>query len=55
MLIYGIGLAVADEAAGGVGAAGIAGASELSAAPTVGGTFVMGTAGAELTPRFPIS
>jgi hypothetical protein len=44
-----------DEAAGGDAAAGIAGANELSAAPTVGGTFIIGTAGTELTPRLPIS
>jgi hypothetical protein len=55
-LSYGTGIAVVvDEVAGDDAAAGIAGANELSAAPTVGGTFVIGTAGAELTPRLPIS
>jgi hypothetical protein len=54
-LFYGKVLVVVDEAAGGDAGAGIAGANELCAAPTMGDTFVIGTAGAELTPRLPIS
>jgi hypothetical protein len=48
-------LVVVDEAPGGEAGAGIAGANEPCAAPTLGDTFVVGTAVAELTPRLPIS
>jgi hypothetical protein len=48
-------LVVVDEAAGAEAGAGIAGANEPCAAPTLGDTFVVGTAVAELTPRLPIS
>jgi len=46
-------LVVADETAGGEVMAGIVGTVPTVA--TVGDTLIMGTAAAELTPRFPIS
>ena len=49
--------AIVDEAGDGdatVGRVGTNGA-ELPTAPTVGNTFIVGTAAAELTPRLPIS
>jgi hypothetical protein len=48
-------LGVVYEPVGGA-TAGIVGAGKLDpAVPAKGDTFVIGTAGAELTPRFPIS
>jgi len=52
-LIHGIVLVVVDEAVAGDETAGIVGTD--GAAPTVGDTLVVGTAGAALTPRLPIS
>lgn len=45
---------VVDEPAGGA-TIGIAGAKFDPAVPAKGDTFAVGTAGAALTPRFPIS
>jgi hypothetical protein len=56
-MFHGIVLVVVDEAVAGgetVGIVGIDGA-ELPALPVVGNTLVVGTAGAALTPRLPIS
>jgi hypothetical protein len=47
-------LGVVDEPVGGA-TAGIVGAKLNPAVPAKGDTFVIGTAGAALTPRFPIS
>ena len=52
-LIHGIVLVVVDEAVAGGETVGIVGTD--SVAPTVGDTLVVGTAGAALTPRLPIS
>jgi len=52
-LFQGIVLAVVDEAVAGVETVGIVGID--GAAPTVGNTLVVVTAGAALTPRLPIS
>ena len=53
-LSHGIVLGVVDEPVAGA-AAGIVGAKLDPAVPAKGDTFVIGTAGAALTPRFPIS
>jgi hypothetical protein len=54
-LSHGIVLGVVDEPVGGV-TVGIVGADKFdSAAPAKGDPFVIGTEGAELTPRLPIS
>jgi len=47
-------LGVVDVPVGGA-TAGIVGAKLDPAVPAKGDTFLIGTAGAELTPRFPIS
>jgi hypothetical protein len=54
-LRHGVVLGIVDEPAGGA-TAGIVGAGEFDpAVPAKGDTFVVGTAGVALTPRFPIS
>jgi hypothetical protein len=49
-----LGVVVVPGVVGG-GAAGIVGAKLDPAVPAKGETFAVGNAGAELTPRFPIS
>jgi hypothetical protein len=53
-LSHGVVFGTVDEPVGGV-TAGIVGTKFDPAVPAKGDTFVIGTAGAALTPRFPIS
>jgi hypothetical protein len=56
-MFHGIVVVVVDEAVAGGETVGIVGmdGAELPTRPVVGNTLVVGTAGAALTPRLPIS